>query len=369
MRWLTLLLFLAHGSVAWSQAIAPPLPPKEGPGSGQVAHSAVIKHRYGEGTLEYWIYEPDSPRPKSAPVIAFLHGWGGTNPSIYGAWIEHLVKRGNIVIYPRYQTDNRTPLDEFTPNTIKSLQQAFEKLKSEPGHVLPELDKFAVVGHSVGGLLTANVAALAKSSGLPPARALMSVQPGRTWNPLPQFSVPLEDCSKIPAESLLLTVVGDDDPLARDIDAKKIFHESTRVPLVNKNYVTLVSDDHGKPALKANHFAPTAPGLLFDNGEHSGTNHMESGGLLRERIRERMEERKQAKSETNEPFANLSGGTGFNVNALDYYGLWKLFDGLCDAAFYGKNREFALGNTPQQRFMGKWSDGTPVKELKITTDP
>ena len=41
----------------------------------------------------------------------------------------------------------------------------------------------------------------------------------------------------------------------------------------------------------------------------------------------------------------------------------------CDAAFNGKNREYALGNTPQQRFMGLWSDGVPVKELKVTDKP
>jgi hypothetical protein len=57
------------------------------------------------------------------------------------------------------------------------------------------------------------------------------------------------------------------------------------------------------------------------------------------------------------------------VNALDYYGTWKLFDGLIDAAFTGKNRDYALGNTPQQRFMGVWSDGVPVKELKVTDKP
>jgi hypothetical protein len=33
------------------------------------------------------------------------------------------------------------------------------------------------------------------------------------------------------------------------------------------------------------------------------------------------------------------------ANALDYYGLWKLLDALCDAAFYGKHRQYALGNT------------------------
>jgi hypothetical protein len=53
-------------------------------------------------------------------------------------------------------------------------------------------------------------------------------------------------------------------------------------------------------------------------------------------------------------------------DAINYYGLWKLFDGLTDDAFFGKNAEYALGSTPQQRYMGKWSDGTPVKELKVS---
>ena len=57
------------------------------------------------------------------------------------------------------------------------------------------------------------------------------------------------------------------------------------------------------------------------------------------------------------------------VDALDYYGFWKLFDGLCNAAFYGKEIKYALGNTPEQRFMGRWSDGTPVKELVVTPKP
>jgi len=50
---------------------------------------------------------------------------------------------------------------------------------------------------------------------------------------------------------------------------------------------------------------------------------------------------------------------------LDYNGLWKLADGLTDAAWYGRNREFALGNTPQQRGMGRWSDGVEVRPVEV----
>jgi hypothetical protein len=47
------------------------------------------------------------------------------------------------------------------------------------------------------------------------------------------------------------------------------------------------------------------------------------------------------------------------VNAIDFYGTANFLDGLCDAAFHGKNRQYTLGNTTTQRCMGVWSDGVP----------
>ena len=38
-------------------------------------------------------------------------------------------------------------------------------------------------------------------------------------------------------------------------------------------------------------------------------------------------------------------------------------------SFANEDCEFALGNTPEQRFMGTWSDGVPVAEPIITDDP
>jgi pimeloyl-ACP methyl ester carboxylesterase len=117
-------------------------------------------------------------------VVVLLHGWGGMNPLYYGAWIDHLVKRGNIVIYPRYQATLLTPLKDFTPNTLTAVKDALGRLQSEKGHVSPELNKFAAVGHSMGGLLAANLAALAVESKLPRVQAVMSVEPGITESPI-----------------------------------------------------------------------------------------------------------------------------------------------------------------------------------------
>src|SRR5262249_36300820 len=205
----------------------------------QYAHAGVTKNRYGNNGTEYWIYEPDTPRPASAPLIIFLHGWGGTNPLYYGAWIEHLVRRGNIVVYPRYQKNLLTARSDFTPNTISAIKDAIDRLKTEGGHVRPELSKFAVVGHSLGGLLAANVAALASESGLPQVRAVMSVELGITEAPA---SIPLAELKKIPSDTLLLAVAGDQDTLVRDSDARRIYNESTRIPSGNKDFIMMVTD-------------------------------------------------------------------------------------------------------------------------------
>jgi hypothetical protein len=101
--------------------------------------------------------------------------------------------------------------------------------------------------------------------------------------------------------------------------------------------VLVRSDYHGTPALVASHLAPVAPSLAYNEG----------GDIA-------------AASRPSMRHASVMLG------AMDYYGFWKLFDGLSDAAFYGTNRQYALGNTPEQRYMGKWSDGTPVKELEVT---
>ena len=127
----------------------------------------------------------------------------------------------------------------------------------------------------------------------------------------------IADFSAIPAEVLLISLVGDADVLVGDRLARRIFTESTAVLAANKNLLTVRSDSHGRPALAANHLFP------------------------------------------------LAAKNSSNVDALDFYALWKIGDALLDAAFRGTNREVALGNTAPQRYMGAWADGTPVRELVV----
>ncbi|MCL6582535.1 MAG: alpha/beta hydrolase [bacterium] len=327
-------LILSPLAVSNLQAATPPPQPRSGPGGSDYPHAAIISSVHGQGNLKYYLFEPDEPKPESAPLVIFAHGWGGINPTDYGSWINHLVRRGNIVIYPVYQTytDMFTGFSKYTANCMTAIKDALRELK-RPGHVAADLDKVATVGHSLGGLLAVNIAAswAAEQDGAPAVKAIMSVEPGGVP------ALPLEDLSLIAADTLLLTVVGDQDQIAGSRDARKIFYRTSQIPPQNKDFITLVSDQYGEPALIADHFAPTCELPI-------GSSFLPS-------------------------LSEVFGSLKYATNALDFYGTWKLFDALTEAAFYGKNREYALGNTPQQRFMGEWSDGRPVQELVVTDQP
>jgi len=82
-----------------------PEQPEHGPGGwGDYKHESIeIIGEFAEKADGYWMYLPALPVPDSADVVIFIHGFGAHNPVAYGAWIRHLVNRGNIVIFPRFQ--------------------------------------------------------------------------------------------------------------------------------------------------------------------------------------------------------------------------------------------------------------------------
>ena len=66
-------------------------------------------------------------------MVVFNHGWFAVNPGVYGAWIEHLVRSGRIVISPRYQRDWSTPPADFLPNALAAVRDALDVLATVAG--------------------------------------------------------------------------------------------------------------------------------------------------------------------------------------------------------------------------------------------
>lgn len=67
------------------------------------------------------------------------------------------------------------------------------------------------------------------------------------------------------------------------------------------------------------------------------------------------------------PRHRVSAGGAGTADAYDWNFVWKVWDALRNAAYFGTDSEYALGDTPEHRALGTWSDGVPIVPLKIQT--
>jgi acetyl esterase/lipase len=294
-------------------------------------HRRVKRFDVGEGPRSYWLFEPVDPKPERAPVVVFLHGWFAVNPAFYGAWIEHLVRSGRIVVFPRYQNDVGTLPKDFLPNAMAAIRDALGVLETGATHVRPDLRRFVLIGHSAGGNLAAQIAAVASDahSGLPLPKLVIALMPGEV---IPSREPQLDS---IPAETLLLVAVGEDDLLVGDLRGRQIFVQASAIPRSRKRYMLFRSDRHGSPPIVAEHTAPTGANRTLDTGE----------GILRS--------------------FQMSLG---EVNAMDRAGFWRVSDASIDAAFAGHSFDEAIRDPGQFTHLGYWSDGRKVVPPLIADD-
>ena len=321
-----LLILLCNAALAQTS----PPQPAHGPGGSDYAHAGIVASARG-GAQGWRLFTPSGPVPASAPVVVFCHGWGALNSKNYQAWIDHLVHRGNIVIWPNYQDSLRTPAAQFLPNAVAGVRGALASLRETRGSVRADLQRVAVVGHSAGGVLAAELAAVAKTEGLPEFRAVMPVEPGDgSQGGKRRASVPLADLSPMPAATRLLVMVGADDHRAFEELGLHIYDNARALPAAHKNVLEMRSDAHGNPPLIANHSVPAGTfngraerRALLADFEHAGV-----------------------------------------VDALDF-ALWKHFDALADCAFSNRECDVALGGGAAQTAIGNWSDGVEVQALRV----
>jgi dienelactone hydrolase len=329
-----LLVALAHGGLVRAGEDPPDGPAAPGPGQSEAnaPHAGVRRYEIGQGPRSYWLFEPDQPKPEGrAPVVVFLHGWFAVNPGFYGAWIDHLVRDGRIVIFPRYQNDVGTNPQDFLGNALAAIHDALGALHDGVGHVRPDPGRFVLIGHSAGGNLAAQIAAVASDphSGLPLPQAVIALMPGEIV-PMSQPSL-----SRVPATTLLVVIVGEEDVVVGDLRGRQIYAQATAVPRSRRRFVLFRSDRHGFPPLIAEHTAPTGHNPRLDNGE----------GLFRS--------------------LQLSLG---DVNALDRAGFWRMADLTMEAAFSGKTLDDVTRDEEQFRHLGFWSDGRRVNTPIVGPD-
>lgn len=307
-------------------------------------YSQVSKQRFGEGRLSYWIFQPQgsasSSVPKLAPVVLFLHGWMGVHPYIYGGWIDHLAKNGNIVIFPVYQTSKEDSTDQMLQSSIRATQNAVSRLK-QSNSIRPDWNRFVIVGHSFGGGLSVQIAARAKEANLPIPKAIMPVAPG--WRG--SKAMPTEALKRIPASVLMWVIEGADDTLKGTRQGKAIYAATPQISIDHKIFILLSSNNYQS---KVDHNAPLSPLNSYQDSSLSD----------RQRRRQRF---------NAALFNRATGMSDGRINTIDIKGYWPLFDQLCQTAFSGSKSVDSLFKSMSQNFVQISGTGTPSepKELVI----
>ncbi|MEO6859600.1 MAG: hypothetical protein ABI323_13635 [Solirubrobacteraceae bacterium] len=318
------------GVSAASAAVTQRPQPRTGPGGSQTPFGSVSVTAGGSGNDAWYIFEPVDPAPRSAPLVIVNHGYFEySGYSTIAALIRHTALKGNVVIYTRWQTSVANPcpgpidIQPCVDSSANGIRCAIAYLRAHPRMVQPRLDETSYFGFSSGGMITANELNQYKALGLPKPRAVFLDDPEDGGAAGPGEPALDHSLSGIPSTTRFVCHSGASGALVLNkggvahSSCNVVFVRLGQIPKRNKSLVLTSNDSHGSPALKAVHGVCAA-------------------------------------------------GPGFGApNTYDWGFCWKTFDSLRACALYKRDCQYALGNNPEHRYIGTWSDGVPVIGLKI----
>lgn len=219
---------------AHEAAAEPPFAPE-----GRFVPDGAQRVDVGAGAQGAAIFRPAGSFGRAGPVVIFLHGWVAIDPVRYGPWIGHLVRRGATVIFPAYQT--KPAYDTTTP-----LANVLAGVRAALGQVLIEPRRLVVAGHSAGGALAADYAAVASDHGLPAPAAVLSVYPGRKLRHL-KVPIPTVDLRQIAPGTRVLALAGERDTAVGSTTARRIVRAARRADAALLTIRDDVVDRHRAP--------------------------------------------------------------------------------------------------------------------------
>jgi acetyl esterase/lipase len=219
--------------------VVPASPPTSEPPAAEYVPAGTERVDVGSGAQRAAIFRRPGTAGWPTPVVIFLHGWVAIDPANYGPWIGHLVRGGATVIYPAYQT--RPAYDTISPlaNALAGVRSALAQVRVLPGRLV-------VAGHSAGGALAADYAALATANGLPAPAAVFSVYPGRKLRYI-EVPIPAADMHAIAPGTRVLVYAGERDTAVGSGTARAIAYGATRADARLQIVTADAVDDHSAP--------------------------------------------------------------------------------------------------------------------------
>jgi dienelactone hydrolase len=303
-----------------------PAQPASGPGGSDYAHGDWRVSSGGSGSDAWYVFEPVDPQPREAPVTIMLHGYFE-----YAGYdqlhdlIRHTVRTGSIVVYPRWQTDVAAPcpgpadIEPCVASATAGILGALDHLAGDPARVQPDLERAGYFGFSFGGILTANLTNRHEDLGLPVPRAILLDDPHDGGVAGPGEPALDDSLDGIPSSTLVVCHSGAEGVVAEPGKAgstcNAVFPRLDHIDADDKALVMTHPDGHGAPPLSSGHgVCASWPGT---------------------------------------------------ADAYDWGFCWRTWDALRSAAEDGTDRAYALGDTPEQRSIGAWSDGVAVVPLTV----
>lgn len=304
--------------------VTQPAQPTSGPGSSALPHRDWEVSEGGTGADAWYVFEPTSPRPATAPLAIVLHGYGEFEG--YGTMhelIRHTVLGGSVVVYPRWQTGIAEPcpgpfdIEPCMASAVAGIEGALAFLAADADRAQPDLDRTSYFGFSFGGIVTTNLANRWEELDLPEPRVVFLDDPHDGG--LDGLGEPALDDSLagVPATTLFECHVGADGVIAEDPSGgcNAVLPKLDHLPADRRAIVMTTTDDHGQPVLSSGHGVCAA-------------------------------------------------GEG-QADAYDWGFCWKVWDDLRAAADAGAEPTAAIGDTPAHTDNGEWSDGTPIAPLTV----
>ena len=325
------LLFLLSNALLTAQStIQLPQQPLEGPGGSTYILDSVVMEDFAEFQDGYWLFRPDKIPTAHNSLVVFNHGYGAFNPMIYGAWIKHIVRQGNIIVFPRYQKNLVSPKPKkFTNNAAIGIKSAILHLR-EKGWLVKEDFHLSIVAHSYGGVVSAGLANDYKEYGIPKPQAIMLCSPGTG----PLKGGLLSSYESIEIDTKLLTLISVNDKTVGEKFGRHVFKTSPQ--LTHSNLLRQFPDRNGDAKITAGHNECYGVDRQFDTGLYNRST------------------RRALRIE--------------KVDPMDYLGYWKLFDALRSCSQNGTDCNIALGGTEEQASIGEYSDGKKIRPLKVYTN-
>lgn len=311
--------------------LKPPAQPTSGPGGSDYPHGDFTVTEGGEGHDAWFVFQPADPVPDDAPLAIMTHGYYEyAGYQQIAAMVEHTVRQGAVVIYPRWQTDVADPcpgpydIEPCMDSVVAGITGGLDFLASDDATVSPRLDETSYFGFSFGGILTTNMANRHSDLPIPEPKAIFIEDPhsGATdEHPVD------DDLSGIPAttwfecHSGATGIIGEAGKVGASCNA--IFPKLGHLPADRKALVMTRDDWSASPPLASTHGVCAGPG--------------------------------------NDPYE-------WEVNAYDWNFCWKVWDALREAVSTGEPPVAAIADSPEHRSLGEWSNGRPVEELVVLKD-